>query len=595
MTADNMKASMKLKIKKTPYLILGSFICLWFCIALIVLPKIYGPATMVKMEFGYWAHAADMAGMDWKEVVSLNTWYSFGYGLLMFPFMKLISNPIILYRCMVGVNFILLGICTLIVYKLLIAICGDIKSEIAAFIGGASIFYVSYITYAQTTIPEVLLTFLYLLMAYGLYRWFIHLDVWSGILVILTAGYMYTVHMRTVGIFLTTIACMAAAAFFRKEKEIKHKKILLITAIMVLTVILMLLIGVIKERAISSVASEQYGSMVSINDYSGQWEKIRHLCSLEGLYQFLTGFAGKVFYLGCAGFGLYYWGIAFLLKKAKELLTCLVKKETCSWKDWFFLWCLLSHISAVVISTIYWLGDSRLDGILYGRYHENTIPLIMAFGIAQLLDKPELRKRLLWFIVLSNILFFLIYSLVNTGSITSVNRDSVMGILYALDLADGNANRMVLYAYIFGGLGSILILGIVWLTDGGRRWRGLLSGICMLQLILVLYTCKNYTIEKNASRREDIELLWQVKQMLDVREEDEALYLYDDNEMSAYLAQYMLNDISLKVVSREELRNADRNFFVISQSGDEMAGELSVYYTEVIGSPYFKIYYNRFK
>lgn len=590
-----MKVSMKPKMKKTPYLILGSFICLWFCIALIVLPKIYGPATMVKMEFGYWAHAADMAGMDWKEVVSLNTWYSFGYGLLMLPFMGLISNPVILYRCMVGVNFILLGICTLIVYKLLTAICGDMKAEIAAFISGASIFYVSYVTYAQTTIPEVLLTFLYLLMAYGLYRWFIHMDIWSGIFVILTAGYMYTVHMRTIGIFLATIACMAAAAFFREKREIKHNKILLIILIMVLTVILMLLIGVIKERAISSVASEQYSSMVSINDYSGQWGKIRYLCSVKGLYQFLTGFAGKVFYLGCSSFGLYYWGIAFLLKKAKELLICLVKKETCSWKDWFFLWCLLSNISAVVISTIYWLGGSRLDGILYGRYHENTIPLIMAFGIAQLLEKPELRKRIIWLLVLVNILFFLIYSLINTGSIISVNRDSVMGVLYALDMSDGNVNRMILYAYIFGGLGSILILGIVWLTDGGRRRRGLLSGICLLQLILVLYTDRYYIIGKNASRREDIELLWQVKQMLDAREESEALYLYNDNEMTAYLAQYMLNNITLKVVSREELRNADRNLLVISQSGDEMAGELSVYYTEVLESPYLRIYYNRFQ
>ena len=550
---------------------------------------------MVKMEFGYWAHAADMAGMDWKEVVSLNTWYSFGYGLLMLPFMKLISNPIILYRCMVSVNFILLGICTLIVYKLLTKICDGMKAEIAAFISGASVFYVSYVTYAQTTIPEVQLTFLYLLMAYGLYRWFIHLNIRSGILVILTAGYMYTVHMRTVGIFLTTIVCMAAAVFFRKENKNTRKIVLIVVSVLALAVILIFLIGIVKERVISSVASEQYNSMVSINDYSGQWGKIRYLCSLEGLYRFLTGFAGKVFYLGCASFGLYYWGMAYLLKKAKELLTCLVKNTACSCKNWFFLWCLLSHIAAVLISTIFWLRGSRLDGILYGRYHENTLPLIIAFGIAQLLAKPELRKRLRWLITLSNILFFMIYSLINTGSITTVNRDSVMGVLYALNLADGNANKMVLYAYIAGGLGSILILGIVWLTDGGRRWRGLLSGICMLQLILVLYTDRYYIIEKNARRREDVELLWQVQQMLDEREESEVLYLYNDNEMTAYLAQYMLNDISLKVVSREELRNADRVHVVITQNGDEMAGELSLYYTEVIESPYLKIYYNRFQ
>lgn len=595
MTVYDMRMLIKSKPGKTPYLILGSFLCIWFCISLIVLPKIYGPATMVKMEFGYWAHAADIAGMDWKEAVSLNTWYSFGYGLLMFPFMKIISNPITLYRCMVGVNFILLGICTLIVYKLLTQIFDDIKAGMAAFISGASIFYVSYITYAQTTIPEVLLTFLYVIMAFGLYRWFIHLDVWSGILVILAAGYMYTVHMRTIGIFLVTIVCMAASAFFRKENKNTRKIVLIIVSVLTLAAILMLLIGIVKESAINSVESEQYSNMVSYNDYSGQWGKLRYLCSVEGLYQFLTGFAGKIFYLGCASFGLYYWGMAFLIKKAKEFLICLIKKKTCSWKDWFFLWCLLSHVAAVSISTIYWLGGSRLDGILYGRYHENTLPLITAFGIAQLLTRPELKKRLIWLIVLPNVLLFLIYSLIDTGSITSVNRDSVMGILYAIDIADEYAKKMVLYAYIAGGIGSILIIGIVWLTDGGRRWRGLLSGICLLQLVLVLYTEKNYIFAENTRQKEDFELLWQVKQMIDARGESEALYLYNDYEMTAYLAQYMLNDISLNLVSLEEMRNTDRTYFVITQNGDEMAGELPLYYTEILESPLFRIYYNKFQ
>lgn len=585
---------MKSKTDKNPYLILIGFLCMWICIALVALPRIYGPATMIKMEFGYWAHAADMAGMDWKEAVSLNAWYSFGYGLLMLPFMKMITNPIILYRCMVGVNFLLLGISMLLVYKLLTEIFDNMKAEIIAFISGASIFYVSYITYAQTTIPEVLLVFLYVLMAYELYRWFAHFDVWSGLFVILTTGYMYTVHMRTVGIFLATIACMVAALIIQlqKEKQERHKKILIILSIVVLAALILLITGIIKENLISRVVSEKYKNAVGGNDYSGQWGKFRYLCSVEGIYRFLTGLAGKIFYLGCASFGLYYWGIAFLLKKAKEFLTCFLKKEACTWKSWFYIWCLLSHAAAVMISTIFCIRGGRLDGILYGRYHENTIPLIMAFGIAQLLSTPLLKKRLYWLIGLSNVLLFSVYSLIDTGSIVSVNRDSVMGVLYALDLSGGYAKRIILCAYIVGGLGSVLIFGIVRLTDGGRRRRGLLTGICMLQLILALYTEKYYIIAKNTSQKEDMELLWQVKQMIDVSEEGEALYLYNENEMLVYLVQYMFRDVSLNLVSRDELRKADRNLFVITQNGDEMAGELSIYYTEVLESPRYKIYYN---
>ncbi|MCM1264461.1 MAG: hypothetical protein NC313_17250 [Butyrivibrio sp.] len=264
-----MKVHEKFQKKKTPYLILGSFFCLLLGIMLAVLPKIYGPATMVKMEFGYWAHAADMAGMDWKETVSLNTWYSYGYGLLIFPFMKMFSNPLIAYRCMVAVNFILLGICIFIVYKLLMLIFTDMKAWIAAFISGSSICYVSYITYAQTTIPEVLLTFLYLLTAYGLYRWFKYQELWSGLLVIMASWYMYTVHMRTIGIFLATVVCMSVATLFRTERKNVQKTALIVLSIAALTVVLIFLAGVIKENAISSVVSEQYGKKVSVNDYSG--------------------------------------------------------------------------------------------------------------------------------------------------------------------------------------------------------------------------------------------------------------------------------------------------------------------------------------
>ena len=36
-------------------------------------------------EFGYWAHAAKAAGYDWSEMVSLGSYYSYGYSLILFP------------------------------------------------------------------------------------------------------------------------------------------------------------------------------------------------------------------------------------------------------------------------------------------------------------------------------------------------------------------------------------------------------------------------------------------------------------------------------------------------------------------------------
>lgn len=583
----------KLNNIKKSFLILSCFMCIWLCIAIITVPRLYGPVTMVKMEFGYMAHAASYAGMDWLDAVSQNTWYSFGYGLLIYPFMKLISDPIAFYRCMARINFLLLGISTLIVYKLIRAIFEGIKAETAAFVSGASLLYVSYITYAQTAIPEVLLTFLYVTAAYGLFRWFTHFDIRSGLFVVFISAYMYTVHMRTVGIALATATCMAASAFLYTNEKGKNRKILYAALIIICMMLLLILTGIVKERLISSVASENYSSNISYNDYSGQMGKFLYLCSVKGICSFLTGLAGKLFYLGCASFGLYYWGIAFLIKKVKRLAKRLVKKESCIWKDWFYLWCLLSHISAVFISNIYWLSTNRLDGILYGRYHENTIPVIAAFGILHLLSCPFVKKRLLWLIALQNSFFAILCILVGDGGITTVNRDSVMGILYALDSAHGHAKRILLYAYIAGMAGSILILAVSKITAGKSKHRGFLSALCVLQLVLALYAGRYYIAAETLNQKEDIELLCKAGNLKSLEESKEAFYLYSGDEMSAYMAQYMLYDVNLRLISRDELRTGDKADAVIIRRTDEMVDELSLYYTGIMESPGYRVYYRQ--
>ena len=55
-------------------------------------------------EFGYWTAAADFVGFDWSECASLNTYYSFGYGLVLAPLLLLIKNPIDVYKLALILN-----------------------------------------------------------------------------------------------------------------------------------------------------------------------------------------------------------------------------------------------------------------------------------------------------------------------------------------------------------------------------------------------------------------------------------------------------------------------------------------------------------
>lgn len=577
-----------------PAWILSGFMLLWLCMAMVVLPRVNGPIILPD-EFGYWTHAARMAGMDWTRVVSTHSWYSFGYGLLIFPFMELAADPVMLYRCMVGVNILLMGAAALFLYGTLAKIFDGTDRRLPAIVSGGAMLYVSCATYAQTTMAESLLVFLYVLLAWGMLRWFMDPAMGNGILVVLTAGYMYMVHMRTIGIVLATLISMAAAEVFRKKASGRWRRaVCLLSAVC----ILILLTGVVKEMLVGMVASESYSSMVQHNSYSGQWGKVMRLFSLDGMWRFLAGLAGKLFYLGCASFGLYYWGMFFLVRRAAGLLAAWVGHGDV--RSLFFLWILLSHGAALLISGISTLGSGRLDGILYGRYHENTVPLIIAFGMAELLARPGFRKRLLWLLGMLGMCFFVVYTLLGTGEVRYMNLHSVSGIMYAAALADRYDTKVMLYAYLGGMVGGMVTLAAFRLTGGGRRRRGLLLVFCLLQLGLSCYNSYSYTLPAYAGQEGDVELLLTVRRMTAEGEGSEMPYpdgddrkipyLYDGKGTQVYLAQYILRDIPLQPVSWEVLPGQETGNLILLQKGDGVEGMLPEGYTGVMESARYVVY-----
>ncbi|MBD5460253.1 MAG: hypothetical protein HDR26_04825 [Lachnospiraceae bacterium] len=566
----------------------AGFGSVWICMVLYVLPHTYGPVILPD-EFGYWAQAASMAGMDWKEVMSLHSWYSPGYGLLMLPFLKLIKDPVLLYRCMVTVNFLLLAAAAGLLYQIINRILPQMGRALSAFISGAAMLYVAYITYAQTTMAETLLVFLYVLLAYGMVRWTDHPGIRSGLFVMLICGMMYLVHLRTVGIMLATVLCMLAAELLREKSR---RKLWYTLGLLILTGMILAAAGYIKEYIVSGVASQQYQNLVSANDYSGQWGKLKLLFSLEGIYRFLTGLAGKVFYLGCASFGLYYWGMAFLLRKLKTFLETLRGKKPFPQYQWLYLWLLLSHVAAVMITNIYCLSSSRLDGVLYGRYHENTIPVIMALGTAQLLLHPEFKRRALWLLGILSGSFFVIYFLLGSGEILYTNRHSITGILYALKIAENYDTQILLYAYLAGGLGGVAVLAALWFTGGGKRRRFLLVTICVLQLGLSIYAGNNLTLSAGRAQREDAEKLCLVKEMLDGRKDAKAVYLYREKSRRIYLVQYILQEFPLHLMTEEEISGCGQEDFIVMPVGEQAAETICLRYANVLETPHYWIYYN---
>ena len=63
---------------------------------------------LIPDEFGYWTYAATLSGCDWSDIVSLGSYYSFGYTLILYPIFQIFQDSIVAYRAAVTVNFLLM-------------------------------------------------------------------------------------------------------------------------------------------------------------------------------------------------------------------------------------------------------------------------------------------------------------------------------------------------------------------------------------------------------------------------------------------------------------------------------------------------------
>ena len=122
--------------------------------------RIYG-FIFFPDEFGYWSYAAKALGYDWSDIVSLGSYYSYGYSLILFPILKICNDGVTAYRAAVTVNFALLGVDALILNKLLSKIIQNdsnlaevIHKESVPLLVGIAVFYPPNLFYAKTSMVE---------------------------------------------------------------------------------------------------------------------------------------------------------------------------------------------------------------------------------------------------------------------------------------------------------------------------------------------------------------------------------------------------------------------------------------------------------
>ena len=115
-------------------------------------------------EYGYWAAAAYMSGTDWAEITSFNSYYGFGYGVILAPILLCTNDGVTAYQISMIVNALLVCGIYVIAVKVIEEIRPELKTSIKIFVALTAVLYTGTIYYAQFTLAEIPLIFVYWLI-----------------------------------------------------------------------------------------------------------------------------------------------------------------------------------------------------------------------------------------------------------------------------------------------------------------------------------------------------------------------------------------------------------------------------------------------
>lgn len=545
---------MKVAFMKKKYCIFS--VLLLFVVYMYNIGRVYS-FEIVPDEFGYWSYAASLAGYDWFDVTTLGSYYSFGYTLLLYPILCLFEDSVVAYRAAVTVNYLLIIIAFFLLRKLLKSIM-SVEREKSNYdfvepdiLAAIAVFYSSWLYYARTTLTEILVMFLYIVVCLLMYQYLRKKSPLVFFSLIITLVYLYTVHMRTVGILIAAVMVLfvkliSDVVALKKQRDRKGS---LIVAVLIVVggIVLFAIADECKQLLIEFVYEDSVGTGASANDYSGQIHKIKSLLSPEGIKKFFISFVGKLAYLGMASFGLFYFGIAFCVRKLKNE------------KQLFYLFVLLATVGEICITAIYTINMERIDNLTYGRYNEQILPVLMMLGCVEILHRKKVIKEMIFIAVAHGAAIGLLIYTILKYKLTGIHAFMILGMSYLYKENDFEPIRFHATAYIF----SLILTGMVllFLKLAKRKQTGIfLMMIVAVEVLLGMSLINNMAEATQMANYRDNLIIDAAREKLP--EYARLVYLQEDGYLSVENLRFRMREEP--IVLETELDEVEAGDLVIT-------------------------------
>ena len=496
-------------------------------------------------EFAYWSYAARLAGYDWSDVTALAPYYSYGYSLILIPIFVFCKDAVTAYRIAVSINFLCLFLAMVALAGTMKRMMPDKKMPIVLF-SALTVLLPCNLFYTQMTLTEVFLVALYIAAGSVLYRYLENNRLSTLLLLMLILIYLYTVHMRTVGVLLAAMIVVTIHIFLRGDKR-WH-----VLAALGAALALFAAADFLKQQAFVYVYGGINQELVAANDYSGQMEKIRSVLSLEGFYDLLISLAGKVLYLGLATWGLFYWGIYGMVRQAFALLRNIKKHVSAKPQQFFAVFVLLTVAAQIVIGTIYLLTLGEIGDYTYGRYSEMVIPFVMVWGFAVLWKE---RARFVWtatggLALLQGLTTFLVVRQIIVTGADNFQGYFLVGISYLYNEADFQVDSFYAAAYLFCELLTVLVTAMALFCRSRKKRQYLLTAFAVVELVLAMRADIIYLEPFKKAAFRDSRM---VDKMQTMQEEGRRI-IYMDQVFPPYVGilQFMGRDLDIQVMGHRE-------------------------------------------
>ncbi len=552
--------------------------------------------TLLPDEFGYWAAAAENLGWDWSETASLGSYYSFGYSLILTPLLFLCRDSLTAYRLAVAVNALLMCLGLYLMYRLMVRLFGKEEKRKAVFVSGIAVITPVWMYYVQMTMTEALLLFLYVWICYLFVRFLEKPGVLAAMALAAALVYIYFVHMRSVGILAAGGAVLLLWTCLTREERSWKKGVFCAICLLAL-----LAVGIaIKAGVVDSIYQEAPAGLLSMSDYSGQWSKIRSICSLSGAKDFCLNLTGKLLYMGLSTYGLAWRGLSFVWKR-------MLRPGKGFWSrehrplEFFWLFVFLATAAQVCIVTVFTIdavreGASRLDMFVNGRYEEPILPILAAAGLYQLLESRHPWKETGAIAGGALALNAAAVWVAKRAAYTENRSFSMIGMSYVSWSGAFGAVPFLWRAFAVGVFLTVLVTLAAVLYRKARRAEWLLVLIIAAQVILGLRCCERYIYISNSRGNMDAMLAGQLKHVLEEREAAgermRIIHLYEDGRMP-YIEQVQFRMREKKIeVWRGGMENLTENDIVIADAESSWSQILYEEYDRCWHGGHLDLFYN---